>query len=189
MVSVGGELRRRSTRRVAVSLAMLAIGSLSGCGLLRLGGARGDGDANSSAVAGAAGWTRTVSTQHYLIVVNVLPGEDMFSHKQHTANHAVEGELIIHGEGMPLGQNVRHVEAHIYDIATGLAVTNVSPTIVLTNRTTGEVTPVPATLMQDVNIGELDRHFGNNVYVSPDSDISVKVSLQGEEVSVDGHLD
>jgi hypothetical protein len=81
------------------------------------------------------------------------------------------------------------VEAHIYDVSTGLAVTDAVPSILLTNRSTGEVTVVPPTLMQDVNIGELDRHFGNNVYVSPNSDISVKVSVHGEEVSVDGHLD
>jgi hypothetical protein len=189
MDSVGGELRRRKVRRAVVSLAVLTLASLSGCSLLRLGGAKEDGDATSAAVAGAAGWTRTVTTRHYLMVVNVLPGEAMFSHAEHMATHATEGELIIDGDGMPLGQNVRHVEAHIYDIRTGLAVTDAVPSIVLTNRSTGEVTLVPPTLMQDVNIGELDRHYGNNVHVSANSDISVKVSVHGEEVSVDGHLD
>ena len=162
-------------------------GTLVGCGLWKVSNTSFDG--SGSEVAEAAGWTRMVATQHYLFVLNVLPGEEMFSHADHMAHHPTEGELIIEGEGLPLGRNVRHVEAHVYDIATGLAISTQAPTIELTNRTTGEVAKVPAALMHDVNIGELDLHFGNNVHVAPDSDISVKISLHGEEASVDGHLD
>ena len=73
--------------------------------------------------------------------------------------------------------------------ATNVVVTDVVPTITITNRTTGEVTEVAPTLMQDVNIGVLDRHYGNNVTITPDSDLQVRVTLGDEQVSVDGHLD
>ena len=113
----------------------------------------------------------------------------MFTEDQHMEMHPTEGELIIDGTGNMTGQHVRHVEAHVYDRKTGAVVTDVIPTIVVTNRTTGEVIDVSSTLMQDVNIGEIDRHYGNNVMIMPDSDLQVKVTLGDEEVSVDGHLD
>jgi hypothetical protein len=187
--TLGGARRRTPQRFVVTFLAFLAMGVIDACSVLRVGVTPVDQDADAAAVASAAGWTRTVSTQHYLFVVNVLPAEEMFTSAEHLAHHQTVGELILDGDGVPLGPNMRHVEAHIYDITTGLALTDRFPTIVLSNRTTGEVSNVPPTLMQDVNIGALDRHFGNNVYVTPNSDISVKVTVNGEEVSVDGHLD
>jgi hypothetical protein len=84
---------------------------------------------------------------------------------------------------------VRHVEAHIYDRQTGIPLSNVSPTIRVFNRTTGDTIDVPPTLMQDVIIGGPDIHYGNNVAVRGDSDISVQVLVKDEEVTVDGHLD
>jgi hypothetical protein len=186
---LGGARRRTPKRLAIVTLLLLSTGVVAACSVLRVGVTPIDQDANAVAVASAAGWTRTVSTEHYLFVVNVLPAEEMFTAAEHLAHHQTVGEMILVGDGVPLGPNMRHVEAHIYDISTGLALTDHVPTIVLSNRTTGEVSNVPPTLMQDVNIGALDRHFGNNVYVTPNSDISVKVSVNGEEVSVDGHLD
>jgi hypothetical protein len=188
MNEANGQARCSTLRTFAAAgLLVASAGLLVGCGLWRVSTSEIDGGA--SEIASAAGWTRMAASQHYLFVVNVLPGEEMFSHAAHEAHHPTEGELVIDGEGLPLGPNVRHVEAHVYDLATGLAISKQAPIIELTNRTTGEVTQVPAALMHDVNIGALDLHFGNNVHVAPSSDISVKISLQGEEVSVDGHLD
>jgi len=188
MNEANGQARCSTLRSWVGALLMIASsGLLVGCGLWKV--STTDFDGSGSEVAEAAGWTRMAASQHYLFVVNVLPGEEMFSHADHEAHHPTEGELVIDGEGLPLGPNVRHVEAHVYDLATGLAISKQAPIIELTNRTTGEVTQVPAALMHDVNIGKLDLHFGNNVHVAPSSDISVKISLQGEEVSVDGHLD
>ncbi len=185
-----GGARRRTPQRFAVT-SLLALGTvaIAACSVLRVGVTPADHDEDAADVAAAAGWTRTVSTAHYLFVVNVLPAEEMFTNEQYVAEHPVEGELIINGPGVATGRNMRHVEAHIYDITTGLALTDHVPKIVITNRTSGKVTVVPPTLMQDVNIGPLDRHFGNNVYVDSNSDISVNVIVTGEEVSVDGHLD
>ncbi len=176
--------------RIAVVLLALAGAGLTACGVLQANAApRSTPEQTRMAVAMASGWTKSVTTAHYLVVVNVLPGEHMMTTTEMQMDHPTEGELIIDGKGNPEGVDVRHVEAHIYDRTTGRALTGLVPRITLTNRTTGETIDVPPTLMQDMNIGPLDLHFGNNVKVTGDSDISVRVVVNGEEVTVDGHLD
>ena len=185
-------LPARSTRvRVAAcSMIVGGLGVLTACGVLRANAAAPLSPAAASrAVSMVTGWTKAVMTPHYLVVVNVLASEPMMTMSEVQMNHPTEGELIIDGKGNPQGEDVRHVEAHIYDRATGKALTGTVPTIRLLNRTTGESVDVPPTLMQDVVIGPLDLHFGNNVPVQANSDISVHVTVSGEEVSIDGHLD
>jgi len=178
---------RAASALVIAAAGVLGVGALAACSALRTEVIAEMEDADD--VVAAAGWTRAVATEHYLVVVNVLPGEAMFTHAEHQQHHPTEGELILSGEGEPLGPTSRHVEAHIYDRATGLATSDAVPTITMVNRTTGERIEVEPTLMQDVNIGALDRHFGNNVAVPSDSDLSITVVVAGEEVTVDGHLD
>lgn len=140
-------------------------------------------------VAAATGWTRLAVTENYLVVTNVLPGEEMFTSAEADAEHPIEGEVIISGAGRPLVANSRHIEAHIYDRKTGIPMANLKPTIVVLNRTTGEHIEVESTLMQDVNIGALDIHYGNNVSVVGDSDVRLTITIGDEEVTLDGHLD
>lgn len=179
---------RAASALVIVAAGGLGVGALAACSVLAPTTPQAVVEDADDVVA-AAGWTRAVATEHYLVVVNVLPGEAMFTHAEHQQHHPTEGELILSGPGEPLGPTSRHVEAHIYDRATGLATSDAVPTITMVNRTTGERIEVEPTLMQDVNIGALDRHFGNNVAVPSDSDLSITVVVAGEEVTVDGHLD
>lgn len=182
-VSVAGQ--RRLGRALSV---LILVASLAAC---RLIGTQAGSHASSDerAVATAAGWTRIATTEKYLVVANVLPGEEMFSAAEAHEAHPTEGELIIEGTGRALDTNVRHVEAHIYDRRTGMPLTNVQPTIVVFNRTTGERIEVPSTLMQDVNIGALDIHYGNNVVLQGNSDLSLSITIGDEVVTLDGHLD
>ncbi|MCU1360397.1 MAG: hypothetical protein JWN99_1686 [Ilumatobacteraceae bacterium] len=140
-------------------------------------------------VAAVSGWTRIATTEHYIVVANVLPGERMFTAAELTAEHPTEGELIVDGRGNPLGPDVRHVEAHIYDKVSGLPITTVRPTIVLLNRTSGQSTDISSTLMQDVNVGAPDIHFGNNTPVPGNSDLTLTITVGNEAVTLDGHLD
>ena len=152
----------------------------------------GDGNANTSDaadVALVAGWTRIALTANYLLVVNVLPSERMFTRDEVASMNPTEGEAILDGEGEPTGLGVRHVEAHIYDRSTGLPLSNVKPSIRVFNRTTGEQRDVSPTLMQDVVVGAPDIHYGNNVPVRGNSDISLAITVGDEAVTVDGHLD
>jgi hypothetical protein len=182
--------RASRARAVGISMIVGGLGVLTACGVLQANAAAPmSPEQTSHAVAMATGWTKAVMTPHYLVVVNVLPSEHMMTMSDMQMQHPTEGELIVDGVGNPQGEAVRHVEAHIYDRATGRALTGTVPTIKLINRTTGEQIDVPPTLMQDVVIGPLDLHFGNNVPVQGNSDVSVRVTVNGEVVTVDGHLD
>ena len=152
----------------------------------------GDDDSapsDTADVALVAGWTRIALTTHYLLVVNVLPSERMFTREEVATMNPTEGEAILDGEGEPTGLGVRHVEAHIYDRSTGLPLSNQKPSIRVFNRTTGEHVEVSPTLMQDVVVGASDIHYGNNVPVRGHSDISLAITVGDEAVTVDGHLD
>ena len=190
-MAVRKRLRTRVVRgaRIAVLIASPAL--LVGCQLLG-GGSGGpalSAKETTAGVAAVAGWTRLASTASFLIVANVLPGEEMFTQKDFDRLHPAEGELILQRTGRKIGPDVRHVEAHVYDRTTGLPRADVTLTIVVVNRTTGERTMVPPTLMQDVNIGASDVHYGNNVMIRGNSDLSLKVTVGHEEVTLDGHID
>jgi len=136
-----------------------------------------------------AGFTKIGFTADHVVVINVLPGEEMYSRTQFDQHHPVVGELALEGEGTPLTSDYRHVEAHIYDRSTGLPTTSVVPRIEVANRTTGQVSIVNPVQMQDVVVGAPDVHFGDNVAIPGGSDLTVTVRLgNGEEVVVDGRL-
>jgi hypothetical protein len=170
---------------VLIVTAALA-GGLGACGSDSNSASTASADAE---VAAVAGWTRIATTASYVVVVNVLPGEAMFTAAQIKAEHPAVAELALHGAINPVGVAVRHVEAHIYDRVTGLPNPDLHPTIVVVNRTTGERVEVPATLMQDVNIGVRDVHYGNNVAISAGGDLSLTIGIGTEGVTLDGHLD
>ena len=175
-------------RRLAgVGVVVLLTMPLAGCRFVNPAAAARP--VTSQDVAGAAGWTRIATTADYFVVANVLPGERMYTATEVAAQHPTVGELIISGVGQPLGANVRHVEAHIYDRATGMPIANLNPSIEVLNRTTGQRVQITSALMQDVAIGDLDIHYGNNVAVMGDSDLTLTVTVGTEVVTLDGHLD
>jgi len=141
------------------------------------------------AVSDVAGFTKIGFTADHVVVINVLPGEEMFSPTQVSNEHPIAGELALEGVGTDLTVDSRHVEAHIYDRVTGLPITSIVPTIEVTNRTSGEVFIVNPVRMQDVVTGAPDVHFGDNIAIPGASDLTVRVRLaEGEEVVVNGHL-
>lgn len=161
---------------------------LTSC-LLFTAAPNGHSSSTEQDVASAAGWTRIAVTRSYLVVANVLPGERMFTVQEAEATHPTQGELIMSGTGRAVGAYVRHIEAHVYDRRTGLPLANLQPTIDVFNRTSGEHIEVEGTLMQDLEIGALDIHYGNNVVVAGNSDLRLTITIGDEEVTVDGHLD
>jgi hypothetical protein len=171
----------------AAAAAVTAFGGLAGCNVVRPTAQLPV--PTQQQIVDVSGWTREATSTSYLVVVNVLPGERMYTPTELRTQHPVEGEAIIAGNGSPLGDNVRHVEAHVYDRATGTPVTDVVPVITLTDRTTGQSINVPPIPMQDINIGAVDRHFGDNVLVLGNSDLRITVAVNHEEVTLDGHLD
>ena len=140
-------------------------------------------------VAEVAGFTKVATTNRYIVVVNVLPAERMFTADEVASEHPLEGELVLRGSANPVVGSGRHVEAHVYDRATGLPITAVTPSIQLSDLGSGAVIDVEPTLMQDLIIGALDVHFGNNVVLDGGRDIRVVVDIGGEGVVISGHLD
>ena len=185
MASAATHNRSKGRRPLSCLLVAFLVVGLTSCDVIH----NEDAHVDSADVATVAGWTRIAQTTQYLLVVNVLPGERMFTKDEMRSMNPTVGEAILDGEGEPIGPGVRHVEAHIYDRKTGLPLSNVKPTIRVINRTTGERADVPPTLMQDVVVGAPDIHWGNNVPVTGDSDISLAITVDNEEVTVDGHLD
>jgi hypothetical protein len=174
--------------RCTVALGILSLASLvTGCALV--GPTEPiDADAHAAEVASVAGWTRIATSKNYLVVANVLPAEEMFTSEEFEAEHPTEGELALHGGGAPTGPDVRHIEAHVYDRATGDTVAEADVTIAVVDQSTGERTEVPAVIMQDVNVGAADLHFGNNVVVPGATDLRLEITVNGEEVTLDGFL-
>ena len=133
-----------------------------------------------------AGITKVAMTEHYIVVVNVLPAEEMFTKEQFEKEHPTVGELVVHGHTTPTPPLSRHTEAHIYSQETGLALTDIDPRLTLIDHTSGKIQDVDATLMQDVVVGPSDLHFGSNLVIEPDHEFTIVVTIGSEEVSVDG---
>ncbi|MBI4933462.1 MAG: hypothetical protein HY828_06260 [Actinobacteria bacterium] len=176
---------RRGRRATAV--VMLAA-MLAGCSLMTLRSDFSDIDGDGD-VAAVAGWTRLSTTDTYIAVANVLPGEAMFTDEANDAEQPLEGELIVVGSGAPVVADARHVEVHLYDRMTGLPVAGLHVTIEVVNLSTGAHFDVPATEMQDLALGDRDRHYGNNVPITGPADIRVIVTAGSERMTFDGHLD
>ncbi len=154
----------------------------------KAGASKHDG-LQAARVAEVAGFTKVATTNHYVVIVNVLPAERMFTTDEVASEHPLEGELVLRGPANPVVASARHVEAHVYDRVTGLPMTTVTPSIRLSDLASGAVIDVEPTMMQDVIIGAPDVHFGNNVVVDGDRDIRVAVDVGGEGVVISGHLD
>lgn len=177
---------RCSARTVGLTVLTVLTVVLVACGG---SAAPQDTAAIDTQVAKVSGWTRLVMTPSYLIVVNVLPGEPMFTQDEIDAQHPLEGELIITGEGVGLTETSRHVEAHVYSRATGIPLHGVVVTLAVSDRTSATRAQIAPTVMMDFLIGRRDIHFGNNVSLPGNIDLSVHITVDGEEVTVDGHLD
>ena len=113
----------------------------------------------------------------------------MFTDEELAHEHPTVGEAVLRGSAVPVLTSGCHVEAHVYDRATGLPITSVTPSIVLVDLSSGARTEIEPTLMQDVVIGAPDVHFGNNTVLQGGRDVSVSVNLGGEQVVISGHLD
>lgn len=140
-------------------------------------------------VESVAGFTRMASTGKYLVVVSVLPGEDIYTAAEVSDRRPAKGVLTYGAKGLGVGPQVRHVEAHIYDRLTGLPLVEPRPVITVTDKKSGNRITVPSKLMSDINVGKTDVHFGDNIVLPGDRDISVEVTLNDLEVTIDGHLD
>lgn len=131
-------------------------------------------------------WTTT--TASYKLVLDIGPVETMLMPDQ--AKGASSGEVMVAMPGMPMPQMVmtdqghavnRHLEVHIVNKATGAVVSNLVPTITLTNQMTNQSRQLSSAMpMYGVKEGMSDLHFGNNLYL-PDGSYTITVMVGSEQ--------
>lgn len=125
----------------------------------------------ATALAQVTSWTQT--TALYKVVLSAGPVEAMLTPNQ--AKGATAGEVMVPMSGMSMpsmsmtdqGHPVNHhLEVHVYNRTTGQVLTNLTPTISITNSSgaTRQLSSVGA--MYGVTAGQSDYHYGNNVYLA-----------------------
>jgi hypothetical protein len=133
------------------------------------------------------GLVLSTTTDHYMIVLDILAPEDMFTPADVAAQHPGAGELVVHGIATPtVGVNLRHMEVHVYDRMTGAVVMGQTPTLTLTDHTAGLTSSIDATEMRDIIIGPIDDHYGSNSAVAVGSDFTIHVVLNGDMADFSG---
>lgn len=172
---------------VAALVAGAAVIAAAAYGLVVVGLSAGTQTVHYAA-AKEAGVTEVRTTQHYLIVLNVVPPEHMYPPQVAARLHPTDGELNIRGTMAPITPDARHFEAHIYSLATGTPVHGADPTITVVDHTAHTSEPVQVTIMQDVIVGARDYHYGNNANMAYGHDFTITVTLNGEKAVYPVHL-
>jgi hypothetical protein len=136
-------------------------------------------------MAEAATISRSVTTAAYKLTLNVAAMQAMYTPAQVKAKHPTTGEVMVGGSmmagSMMKGAVERHLEVHIHLRKTGAVVTNVTPTITLTDETTHAMAEkLEVVAMEGIGQGSADLHYGNNVSLDIGHTYKVAVSVRGE---------
>lgn len=165
----------------SAAVVVLMAGFLAGCGRQPRQSVEG--------VIGQQGLTQVTTTAHFIAVLNVVPPERMFTASQAAGlAPGTAGELILFGDQGRIGPETRHTEVHVYDKATGAAVSDATVSLTVQDRATGQITPVPATKMQDLALGAIDVHYGNNTELPAGHDFTITAVINGEPATFTGTL-
>ncbi len=155
-------------------------------------------------VADATGFTRMALSESYVVIVRVSPERSDMDMGGMDMGEMDMGEMDMdemHMDGMDMDEVgmvvdqslddtglMRHVTAHIYGRATGLAV-DTTPRIIVSAAEAGTTTEMIPMAMQDASLGSIDTHFGQNVAIAAGSNVTITVVVAGEEVTVDGFVE
>jgi hypothetical protein len=128
------------------------------------------------------------TTASYEVSLTIGPVADMLMPED--AAGATSGAVMVPGPGMMPNMAAmmmddglpanHHLEVHIHDRATGLAVSRILPAFSVTSQAAGQTRVLDDVVaMDDVTAGMSDLHFGRNVYL-PDGAYTVTVGVSGE---------
>jgi hypothetical protein len=105
----------------------------------------------------------------------------MYTPAQVASKHPKTGEVMLAGKmvggmaGMDMGSgSQRHLEVHICTPA-GKVVTGAHPAITVNGAM------VPVAVMEGVNAGAADYHYGNNVNLKAGQKVTIVVTLAGQK--------
>jgi hypothetical protein len=144
-----------------------------------------------AAPASAALITRHAATASYKLTLSVGPVEKMYTADEVKMKHPTSGEVMAgHAmtmEGMSMDAPSRHLEVHVVLRTTGKVVTNVRPTITLTDTSAmggmAMSEKVNAMAMQGIGEGIADLHYGDNVKLTAGHVYKVVVTVKGEKAT------
>jgi hypothetical protein len=123
---------------------------------------------------------RSLTSAHYRITLIIGSIPKMLTPEQ--AKGATSGEVMV-GNSMsadPKNANA-HLEVAIADKASGKLITNLMPSIVVTDAS-GKASKLEILMtMYDVKSGPADTHFGQNIFLARGQH-SVRVTVKGETV-------
>jgi hypothetical protein len=158
--------------------------ALSACG-----GSGSGSNVSGQNLVGEQGLTQVVTTAQYIAVLNLVPPEQMYTSQEAQAvPPGGAGELILIGRRAPIGPLTRHTEIHIYAKATGAAVSDATVTMTLRDHVTGQTIPIEATKMQDLALGPIDVHYGNNVTIATGHEFTLTATINSDTASFTGIL-
>lgn len=146
------------------------------------------GPAAAAAQQMGAAVSAQAETAHYRLLLRIGPQEKMYSKADADKMHPASGEIMAGGmmAGMDMGtgmtMDMRHLEVHVVDRATGKVITTAACAITVTNDATKTSTAVSPVAMYGAKEGPSDWHYGNNVAMPPGS-YTVKVAVNGEQAA------
>lgn len=125
---------------------------------------------------------RSLTSAHYRITLIIGSIPKMLTPEQ--AKRATSGEVMV-GNSMNMSTDPKNANAHlevaIADKASGKLITNLMPTIVVTDAS-GKASKLEMLMtMYDVKTGPTDTHFGQNIFLARGQH-SVRVTVKGETV-------
>lgn len=139
-----------------------------------------------SGTISAATISKQATTASYKLTLNVGVLEPMYTQAQVKAKHPKTGEVMLSGMMSSsmhsmMGALERHLEIHIRSRTSGAVVTNVTPTIELTDEMTHNMAQkLDVVAMEGIGQGTADLHYGNNVSLSVGHTYRVTVVVHGE---------
>ncbi|HTX56508.1 MAG TPA: hypothetical protein VMD47_05325 [Candidatus Acidoferrales bacterium] len=127
------------------------------------------------------GVTITKISGPYRIQLQLLPAEPFYTQAQYAKEHPASGMLVVSGAAPvrlddPSHPN-HHLIVHVFDKASGKALTNADVSISYATKSGGERS-LPIVEMQAIGKGPQSTHYGNNLYL-PEGTYHVTVTVNG----------
>ncbi|MGB6985661.1 MAG: hypothetical protein WBD74_06770 [Candidatus Aquilonibacter sp.] len=134
-----------------------------------------------TAMAMDKGVTMTKAAGPYSIELQLLPAEPFYSQAQYQKEHPKDGMLVM-GGAAPVSPDAashpnHHLIVHVYDAASGKAITDATVTISY-SQGTSPAHSLPIVEMQAIGKGPQSTHYGNNLTL-PDGTYTVTVTANG----------
>jgi hypothetical protein len=124
---------------------------------------------------------RVERTPAFDVVLSIGPAQAMSSESANMAmSHDMsmgENEMTMQPQQADQGMAVNHwIDVHVAQSGSGAAVNDVTPTIRITDKSTGEAHDLPSVMGMRGGMSPADFHYGQNVFL-PDGTYQISVLL------------